>query len=165
MMQDEQMPVQRRIWQQLLKPVETLVKETLKNFRGTSNEEVEWTWFRWDIPDITAAWPKTKPNRNIHAWLTGEWPTYEVRFEGAAWRDKDLERKVIFFPVTSDLHLTGRIVAVGPAEKLRADIVDVDLPELKKSVYNLVKSVVDTKDNDLDGQPSSKLPPIPLIKK
>ena len=157
------MPVQQVTWERLLRPVYGLVMDVLER-QGIYDEDIGRTWFRWDMPDITFAWPKIKPSRMIHTWLMGEWPRYQLHFEGAAWKDEEekLERKVIFYPLKLDFRLIKWIVAVGSAEEFFPEIVGP--PELNSGVLDLVKSVVATTDYDLEKQPPYPLRPIPLSK-
>ncbi|MBI4233752.1 MAG: hypothetical protein HY686_04860 [Chloroflexi bacterium] len=96
--------------QKLLSEVKQVIRDAMT--RHIPETDVAWTQMRWGIPDITASWPKQNPTRNIHAWLEGTWPSYEVRFEGAQWVDdeKGLKRRVRFFRAQgAPLHLQGAV--------------------------------------------------------
>jgi hypothetical protein len=158
MMEPQHKRTQRIIWDQFLDPIQSLIKEALKQ-QGISDEDIAWTRMRWDVPDITAAWPIEKPNRNVHAWLAGEWPTYAVKFEGSAWIDDKKERKVSFYSLDPP-GWEGQIVEVSTKGKLQIEIIR--RPELLTKVTNLVITVAAVKDYDLHQAPSYPLPPAPF---
>lgn len=90
---------QRAVWDKILNKVrDELIKPAL-SAKNIGLDQVQETRFRWDALDITVAWPKDGTDRNVHAWLTDEWPTYRLNFEGAAWQDdwEKLKRRVLFF--------------------------------------------------------------------
>ena len=72
-----------------------------------------WTDMRWDVVDVTATWSRGNERRNLHGWLTGDWPSFVVSFEGAAWEDNEatLHRRVLFFsgPTTSLMVAQGGV--------------------------------------------------------
>ena len=81
---------QRMSLEQLLKPIHNLIEEVLSSHH-IDHRDIDWTYMRWDVLDINAAWPKKEPNRIVHAWLDGTGPTYLIKLEGAAWKDTENE--------------------------------------------------------------------------
>lgn len=133
-----QPPNERSFLDRLLKEVRDLMHGELKNVPG-----VQWIEKRWDAVDVTAKWPKDQSHRNIHGWITGDWPEFWVRFEGAAWRDdeENLLRRVVL--------LTGpqgqlRVVEGGTL----APTIEFDRGTLGKNLHNLVEQV---RKIELDG--------------
>ncbi len=97
--QQPQPSSQRATWQRILDAIRRQVIEPALKNAYIDLERVDWTYMRWDALDIEAAWPEDEPQRNVHAWLTGDWPRYTLNFEGAAWQDDrdKLKRRVAFF--------------------------------------------------------------------
>jgi len=93
-----ELPVERILWQRILRVVQPLMEEALIK-AGVSQSDIQWTEMRWDMPDITASWPRDNPTRNIHASLRSPaWPRFYLEVEGAAWEDDEekSQRRVRF---------------------------------------------------------------------
>jgi len=93
--------------------------------------DVKWTEKRWDAADVTATWDLDDSHRNIHGWLGGDWPSFSLQFEGAAWQDDEhrLRRRVIFLSgPTSALKISEggkqqpKIDVSGSRESLTANL-------------------------------------------
>lgn len=94
------LPGERSLWRNMLKVIRPLIEKALVDADIEGGDNIQWTEMRWDIPDITASWPKDRPTRNIHGWIRGgSWPRFFLEFEGAIWEDDEekLQRRLRFF--------------------------------------------------------------------
>ena len=159
---NRQYNIQRATWERLLVPIENLLKQALKqsdfyyhNFKETEN----WIRMRWDMADVTISWHSDgaleEPNRNIHAWINGEWPKYVANFEGAAWKDDDNTRRVLFYPSNPSNPVTGNLLASKEPKGINA-YIDREHDVLHE-VLKLVDSVSSVKDHKF-----SEAEPYPL---
>jgi hypothetical protein len=70
------------IWERLLNPA--------LDRAGIDLDRVSRESLRWDAVDITAYWTgDDDAQRHIHMWLVGQWPRFDLRFEGAIWKDEE----------------------------------------------------------------------------
>ena len=131
------LPGDRPLWLALLRVVKTLMEEALLKAE-IPTEDVRWTERRWDVPDITASWPKDRGTRNLHAWIRGSWPRFFLEVEGAAWQDdeKRLERRVRLLPFPNR---PGVLIAEGLASSPEVAIPNKE--DLEDGLYKLASDL------------------------
>src|SRR4051794_25522829 len=113
-------------WERMLGDVRRLLRDAV-SARDISLENVRWTERRWDAVDVTVAWPREHPSRNIHAWLNGSWPRFDLEVEGAQWQDdeQNLKRRVRFFAFPGRRGQPAAVITLeGPADDPQVHIID-----------------------------------------
>ena len=128
-------------WTAILEKARAAVETVLT---GNHIYESGWdlTQFRLDVPDFTYSWPKYEGDgnqgveyRNIHGWVEGRWPSYLLYVEAAAWRDRNLKRRVVFIP---SIYLLVKVV-----DKREPPYVE-EIEDLQDAVTKLISGVIQT---------------------
>ena len=142
------------VWNSLLKPA--LDKESVHDPKRAS--------MRWDVIDTIAYWDSSDEiARHIHAWLVGEWPRFELRYEGAAWKDEmdadGLERrKYAFYQPDVD---SARVELLGPNEDPTVQFLPSE-EDLIEELGQLIRRVCGAKLEDVGSETARTvvLPPV-----
>lgn len=133
---------ERTYWSFILRKVREAMEKALDH-EGVSPSSVSWTEMRWDVPDVTATWTTDEMNRNMHAWLSGGWPSYRADFEGAVWQDDEDkgERRARFIPGPFAYVRVG-----GPADSpsVRIDQWDQLMSALRGLVIEIQEATLNT---------------------